>query len=416
METEPTQFTLEGNEVAQIANLDATTAVAAEDTASTNQQQTITSSNGHDHDQDVVVTNTNAEEKDVTMDQAQIMEIDDHEAEAAAAAARAAAAERNQQVDENHINAQVTHVLMDEEAHRPTWHTYFQQLQAHKATYGTLDVDPLINPMLYTWVDDQRKCYRNLQDGDVEALSHERILLLDAIDFDWDGSAEPNYGAQAEAAAGVATSNLSGSAQDIESFHARLAQLEQFKKETGSANVPETYKEDTMLGRWVAQQRALYRKQTLTQDRIDALATIGFDFAPGEKKVLFDKRLEQLKEYKAINGHVHIPRRCPENPSLGEWLYCQKKQYRRWENDQKGGMNETKRTLLEEVGVDFSIEADVLDPQKIQNQEEVDDDDSPNRSSKWDDKFHELRAYKIANGHTNVPRRSKRNPVNDALG
>ena len=140
------------------------------------------------------------------------------------------------------------------------------------------------------------------------------MLLPDALGFDWEGSQEPNYGVQAEAAATAANSNLSGSTQDVETFHLRLSQLEQYKTSNGHPNVPETYKEDPTLGRWVAQQCAAYRKQTLPQDRIDAMTDIGFDFTPGDKKVPFETRLNQLKAYKDINGNVKVPRRYTENP------------------------------------------------------------------------------------------------------
>lgn len=44
------------------------------------------------------------------------------------------------------------------------------------------------------------------------------------------------------------------------------------------------------------------------------------------------------------------------------------------------------------------------------------DDKEANRASKWDEKYHELKHYKEECGHTNVPRRSKRDPTKDALG
>ena len=148
----------------------------------------------------------------------------------------------------------------------------------------------------------------------IEEASIHYGKYMTALGFDWEGNNEPNYGAQAEAAIAAANSNLSGSPQDVESFHVRLAQLEQYKSINGHPNVPETFKEDPLLGRWVSQQRALFRKQNLTQDRIDALTEIGFDFTPGDKKILFETRLEQLKEYKDIHGDVNVPRCHIETP------------------------------------------------------------------------------------------------------
>lgn len=84
-------------------------------------------------------------------------------------------------------------------------------------------------------------------------------------------------------------------------------------------------------------------------------------------------------------------------------------------------MNESRRALLLEAGVDFSDDSEKNHPQSITNEvvissKENDEDDNVTRSLKWDEKFNELRAYRATNGHTNVPRRSKRNPANDPLG
>jgi len=50
------------------------------------------------------------------------------------------------------------------------------------------------------------------------------------------------------------------------------------------------------------------------------------------------------------------------------------------------------------------------------SRELTEEEKESNRASKWDEKYHELKQYKAMNGHTNVPRRSKRDPSKDALG
>ncbi len=86
-------------------------------------------------------------------------------------------------------------------------------------------------------------------------------------------------------------------------------------------------------------------------------------------------------------------------------------------------MGANRRKVMIDLGIDFSepskneggiSPSDGEPNQVVQNFHE--DEEVANRSTKWDDKFHELREYKLAHGHTNVPRRSKRNPGNDALG
>ena len=304
MDTEPTQFTLGGNEVAHIANMDTNATAEAHAAAAATAAAAAAAAQATSDVQQVEVIR----EEEHHHQQAAPMEID----------VEAPHIEHNALTGDIPVPTLPEMEQAPEEqdffhAEHPTWHTFFFQLQGHQATYGTLDVDPQINPHLFAWVDEQRKLHKLWKNGK-EALSQERILLLDALGFDWEGSQEPNYGAQAEAAAAAANSNVSGSAQDVETFHLRLTQLQQYKADNGHPNVPETYKKDLALGRWVAQQRASYRKKTLPQDRIDAMVEIGFDFTPGDKKTPFETRLEQLTAYKAAHGDVKVPRRYTENP------------------------------------------------------------------------------------------------------
>ena len=76
-------------------------------------------------------------------------------------------------------------------------------------------------------------------------------------------------------------------------------------------------------------------------------------------------------------------------------------------------MTEERRKALLDLGIDMTTADEV---ENDDGGDDADDDKESNRASKWDEKFHELKQYKAANGHTNVPRRSKRDPSKDALG
>lgn len=294
MDTEPTQFTLEGTEVVDIANMDVTAAADQAHPSDVPQVEVLHDVEPHHH-------------------QNERMGIDVNETEASEMSHIILG--KDEVTRDSGVQQQVIMHHEEPENEHPTWHSFFFQLQSHKTSFGTLDVDPQTNPSLYEWVEEQRKLYKLWKEnGDTGAITQERIILLDALGFNYEGSAEPDYGVQAEAAAAAAASNLSGSPHDVETFHLRLAQLEQYKTVNGHPNVPETYKENPLLGRWVSQQRAMFRKQTLTQDRIDSLTAIGFDFHPGDKKIMFETRLEQLKEYKDKHGDVNVPRRFNDIP------------------------------------------------------------------------------------------------------
>ena len=120
---------------------------------------------------------------------------------------------------------------------------------------------PLSHPdaQLAVWVRNQRHQYRHLINGRYSSLTPERIQKLDDIDFDW--------GTPAEVA-----------------WRHRYEELVQYKKVHGHCNVPELWDENPALGQWVVQQRVRYRnlmagrKPDICEDRIKALAEIGFEW------------------------------------------------------------------------------------------------------------------------------------------
>ena len=300
--TESTPYTLEGNEVAQIADMDAAgndathaTEVAAQ--AELQANSTIQHVEGnlteeHQHQQHPQTAGQ------MDIDHVQIAAL----SEANAPAATLATIPSEQHGVPVHINA--TAADMD-------WHLYFSQLQQHQSTFGTLDVDPQTNPPLYEWVETQRKLIKLEKEGQNGSISSERMLLLDALGFDWEGARAPDYGAQAIAVAAAANSTISGPTHEVEAFYLRLSELEKFKTLNGHLNIPESYKENPALGKWVHQQRMLFKKRSLDRDRIEALVTLGFDFTSKDKSVAFETRIEQLKAYRALHGDFNIPRHYP---------------------------------------------------------------------------------------------------------
>jgi Helicase associated domain len=70
------------------------------------------------------------------------------------------------------------------------------------------------------------------------------------------------------------------------SWHERLASLKEFHVQYKHTNVPSNYEDDKPLAVWVKCQRRqmkLFRrgvKSTMTQERIDALEALGFDWNP----------------------------------------------------------------------------------------------------------------------------------------
>jgi hypothetical protein len=256
-----------------------------------------------------------------------------------------------QDVNANPINPQVHHetelnvaphheqLIMDQATVQPaelTWHDYFVALQAHQNRTGSLDIEPNTNPPLEEWIAAQREMYQDAQRGISTSLSTERKLLLDALGFDWEGTnancsngvVQDEQGVQQqEQEQNLQQSDLQGQEYHqhaqvyhvdigtVEEFNERLQQLQSFKDVHGHCDIPQDYNNDENMpniAKWAIDQRQFYHRGYLTQDRIDALLTMGFDFHIQDGSDFpfptFEDRIRQLEHYKAVNGDIKIPR------------------------------------------------------------------------------------------------------------
>jgi hypothetical protein len=103
--------------------------------------------------------------------------------------------------------------------------------------------------------------------------------------------------------------------------------LKLYKEDHGNCNVPANRDK---LGRWVRQQRAQYRLQKLTREKVDALDSIGFQWKlqhqmkPRNKistdafDESFRRMVERVVLYIEKHGHGYVPFRY-EDKELGIW-------------------------------------------------------------------------------------------------
>lgn len=251
------------------------------------------------------------------------------------------------------------------------WMSKFEEISKYKADKGHFEV-PSTDP-LYSWVAYQRKLFAK------DNLPDDRVELLTSIGFDFD-----------------ATPRKPGMKDSAETWESRFEDLEAFKEENGSCDVPQTYESNPALAKWVAQQRIKYKKGNLPDDKIgkimclhryiltncralfhtvvfqslllDRLNDIGFDFSIpvdlkklGALKVpklepvdresylesLWDKSYEELAAYKEHFGHCNIPISYEANPSLGAWAFSQRMAFK------KNRLSEERIEKLTELGFSF---------------------------------------------------------------
>ena len=111
-------------------------------------------------------------------------------------------------------------------------------------------------------------------------------------------------------------------------WETRYKWLKAYKQRNGHCNVPRT---DDKLGRWVQNQRSLYRQGKLRVERINKLEEIGFQFKLRNITIYckakytktfddrFDEKLKQIESFIKKEGSGWIPRQYPEDKVLAEY-------------------------------------------------------------------------------------------------
>jgi len=258
------------------------------------------------------------------------------------------------------------------------------QLIRFKEEFGHCNVPQKYseNPSLGQWCNTMRSTHNKIKKGihkSSRVLSNVRIERLEQIGFLWHVSG----------CGGV--------------FEKRCHQLLAFRDEFGHCNVPQKYKVDPSLGIWCKVMRTTYGKiqkglmnlsRVLSQDRIERLEEIGFQWEVCDYDAAFENRCDQLVTFKKEFGHCNVPVKYQRNRSLGQWCSGMRSTYSRIQRGlpTKSVLPVERIERLEEIG--------------FQWQASFHDDSFEKRCS-------ELLKFKTEFGHCNVPNSF---PSNQSLG
>eukprot|EP00978_Attheya_sp_CCMP212_P023080 scaffold69917_cov59-Attheya_sp.AAC.5 len=252
------------------------------------------------------------------------------------------------------------------------WDTKFEQLQAFKNAHGRTNVPQKYGP-LGTWVNEQRKAFRLIEEGKVSPLTDERLAKLNGLHFEFK---LPTKCPKA-------------------SWDTRFQELKEFLKVNGHANVPANghanvpanvpFQKCRPLGRWVSNQRSQFRlmnarKQScMTDERLAKLNGINFQFKRQTQtpNASWDTRFQELKEFMKVHGHTNV---VQKSGSLGLWVSYQRMQFRLLQEGKASYMTDERLAKLN--GINFQFKLYTKTP--------------------WDTRFQELKEFKNAHGHTNV--------------
>lgn len=106
----------------------------------------------------------------------------------------------------------------------------------------------------------------------------------------------------------------------------------------------------------------------------------------------WERRFNELFDFKRMHGHCEVPQNFSENTSLGTWVNKQRMEQKNRTEGKNSSLNDSRLERLQSIGFRWA---------KRKGQ------------ASWDEKFNELEAYKAKFGNCHVPTKYK---ANSALG
>ncbi|MBF0135554.1 MAG: helicase associated domain-containing protein [Magnetococcales bacterium] len=249
--------------------------------------------------------------------------------------------ERIGRIDPGGVPGDLTPELADILMRRLTtlWDQHYGALLGLREQHGDLTGEYRFDADLQQWIKNQRLLRKK------NALSPERMQLLDGLGFIWDPE------------------------------RARWEQMRQrllaYKERRGDANVPQVLAEDPELARWALEQRKNWKSQTLEPDRIASLDLLGFVWDP--EAAHWAEMREHLMRFREQTGHADVPIPCPEDPALAVWVTEVRRKWRKHE-------------LTAEALADLTALGFIWDPEEVA----------------WEGMLAHLAAWRATAGHARI--------------
>jgi hypothetical protein len=113
------------------------------------------------------------------------------------------------------------------------------------------------------------------------------------------------------------------SKRSYQPWHVRYQELIAFKEIYGNCRVPQKSISYPSLARWVVYMRAQYKAGKLTNEKIDKLKDIGFEWsADNTRNTEWIENYKELERFQRAHGHLNVLRL--QNPALHYWCYMQR--------------------------------------------------------------------------------------------
>lgn len=134
-----------------------------------------------------------------------------------------------------------------------------------------------------------------------------------------------------------------------DAFEKHYPHLVEFQQQNGHCRVPQQYKPNLKLGRWVNNVRR-HGASTFPKKERSLLESIGFEWCV-KKRSPWDENFQDLVRYKEDSGTLKIPK---SRRRLLNWVNHQRRCYARYlQNDPKSGLDSEKIKKLEDIGFEW---------------------------------------------------------------
>ena len=235
------------------------------------------------------------------------------------------------------------------------WLIRYNELVQYKKKYGDCDVPYTSKDHLElrSWLYLQRR--RKRGKTRCQPLIPKEVQLLEDLGVNWEGA---------------------DTSRKRKEWDKWFEELVRYKEKYGTCNVSRNSKDHRALGSWVHKQRLRYRKTTspkpttlrsLSAEEVSRLEDVGFEFEgasvrQSRREEKWNKRYEELVEYKKKYGHCSVPYsknsrtrkiKSKEFDALANWVSTQRTRYN---NLQKGSkpLTEEEIRLLQELGFEWN--------------------------------------------------------------
>uniref|UniRef100_A0A7S2UIP0 Helicase-associated domain-containing protein n=1 Tax=Attheya septentrionalis TaxID=420275 RepID=A0A7S2UIP0_9STRA len=224
---------------------------------------------------------------------------------------------------------------------------YDKLSDAHKFDYRKLS----------KWLGKQRTAHR--QGG----LSAYQDILLNDLGINWDPPQGPRPSI----------------------WQGKFTELKEFHRIHGHFKVPKTTitSDGKSLRSWVKVAITQYRntregkKPALSEERIQQLEEIGFDWGVPRVLIPWETRFRELQNYKEEFGNCDVPWRWTRNRPLAGWVNAQRNKYRDSMYGKKALLTPEQIQQLNEIGFRWSSGIKTR-PDKIRKEENDVDEDQDN--------------------------------------